>query len=88
MNPTPAPWLFSFNVGPTKALIVEADGSTIMTVLNPHGSDHFKPNVERVVRAVNTFDEAREALRGVIRVADRATAEFDRARAALAAMDQ
>lgn len=42
---------------------------------------------EYTARAVNTFDEALEALRGVIRVADRNTAEFEAARVVLARME-
>lgn len=41
-------------------------------------------NAEFIVRAWNSFDDLLAALQGVLRVADRATDEFDAARAAIA----
>ena len=31
---TPLPWKYSLNVGPTKAIIMETDGSTILELSN------------------------------------------------------
>lgn len=42
-------------------------------------------NCEHIVRCVNSHEALVKALQGVIRVADRATVEFDAAKAALAA---
>ena len=59
---TPTPWKYSLNVGPTKALIVENDGSTVIELLNRLRSSKFEANVEFIVRAVNSHDEMLEAL--------------------------
>jgi hypothetical protein len=46
--------------------------------------DQALVNAEFIVRACNSHYELLEALRGVVRVADRSTVEFDAARAAIA----
>jgi hypothetical protein len=46
----PGPWKYHLNVGPTKALIVEADGSTIVEVRNNVHDSRFEANV-RVMTA-------------------------------------
>lgn len=50
---TAGPWRYSVNVGPTKALIVEEDGSTIFEVLNSAHSSNFEANVRHFVACVN-----------------------------------
>lgn len=50
MTHAPAPWKYHLNVGPTKALIVEADGSTIVEVRNLVHDSRFEANV-RVMTA-------------------------------------
>lgn len=50
---TPEPWAYSVNVGPTKGLIVESDGSTILEVHNTLRDSRFERNLRRIVACVN-----------------------------------
>jgi len=88
---TPTPWQLrdEFEYGP--ALIVanvdySADGTGIdctTVVADMGGTQADAANAEFIVLAVNAHYAMVEALKGVIRVADRATVEFDAAKAAL-----
>ncbi len=62
---TPTPWQYATNVGPTKALIVERDGCTVMEVRRTVGYA-FAANVAFIVRAVNNHDELVAAIRGLL----------------------
>jgi hypothetical protein len=62
---TPTPWQYTTNVGPTKALIVERDGSTVMEVRRTIG-DGFPTNVAFVIRACNAHDELVSALHAIL----------------------
>ncbi len=73
---TPTPWAFETQT--SFSHIVHGPGSeSVCDVIDVR-------NAAFIVRACNNFDELVEALEGVIRVADRATVEFDAARAAVA----
>lgn len=50
---TPEPWAYSVNVGPTKGLIVEGDGSTILELFNTLRDSRFERNLRRIVACVN-----------------------------------
>jgi hypothetical protein len=53
MGHTREPWKYTTNVGPTKALIVEPDGSTIMECGNATRDSRFEANAARICAAVN-----------------------------------
>jgi len=57
-----ATWHYSVNVGPTKALIVEPDGTTVMELRNVASNGDFERKVRRICRAVNTHDDMVKAL--------------------------
>ena len=48
---TPGPWKYHLNVGPTKALIFEADGSTIVELANRTCDSRFEANVRLIAAA-------------------------------------
>lgn len=67
-------------------LEVHSDGFGVAVVVMPHEDRTDEVKKERVAtaRLIAAAPELLEALRGVVRVADRATVEFDAARAAIA----
>jgi hypothetical protein len=61
---TPVPWKYITNVGPTRALIVEPDGTTIMECHANVGSrSTFAANAALIVKAVNCHQVLVDALR-------------------------
>jgi hypothetical protein len=61
---TPVPWQYTTNVGPTRALIVEPDGSTIVELSTNVGHrGTFAANTALIVTAVNSHAVLVEALR-------------------------
>lgn len=62
---TPGPWRYTTNVGPTRALIVEEDGTTVCEILNPHRSSGFETMVRQIVRDHNTAPELLTALTAI-----------------------
>ncbi len=66
---TPGPWKYTVNVGPTKGLLLEADGSTIMEMVNTHGSRRFEKDLQFIAAAPETAAE-RDRLRAALEMAD------------------
>ena len=81
MKATPTPWETSVNEQEQWDVCAEDAGDMIADLAN---CDNGEANATFIVRAVNNHAALVEALEAVIRVADRATVEFDMARAALA----
>ena len=77
---TPGPWGYAWAGG--IALVFQKGEETIASI--PYDDDNEIPQVEANARLIATVPELLEALQGVLRVADRATVEFDVARAAIA----
>jgi len=48
---TKGPWKYALNVGPTKALIVEADGSTVVECSNRVHDSRFEANARLIAAA-------------------------------------
>ncbi len=63
MKFTSGPWKYALNVGPTAALIVADDGSTILRLTTNVRDSRFEANV----RLVSTAPEMYEALRELVR---------------------
>jgi len=80
---TPTPWHVGGRDG---RIFYAADGYAVSdaTVFHGRHEGEHTANAEFIVRACNAHDDLVKALQGVIRVADRSTAEFDAARDALA----
>lgn len=71
----------------TDFLIADHDASASAIMLGEeavYGQVADRNTADIIVKAVNTFPDLLAALKGVVRVADRATVEFDAARAAIA----
>lgn len=56
---TPGPWQYVLNVGPTKALIVEKDGSTIFWASNEIRSSKFATNIQFMTEACNNYERVK-----------------------------
>ena len=70
---TPGPWKYSTNVGPTKALIVETDGSTVVEIGHRTGeSKRFLSNTRLIAAAPDLLN----ALRGMQKAAEEIAIEF------------
>ena len=74
---TPGPW-HAVIAGGVQPVI----GGPLIT--SAHTKSGMLPNYEANARLIAAAPELLEALRGVVRVADRSTIEFDAARAAIA----
>ncbi len=56
---TARPWAYALNVGPTKALLVEPDGSTIVEIENRFKDGRrFESIIKLIVAAVNSYQAA------------------------------
>jgi hypothetical protein len=77
---TPGPWAYAWAGG--IALVFQKGEATIASI--PYDDDNEIPQVEANARLIAAVPDLLEALKGVLRVADRATVEFDAARAAIA----
>ena len=77
---TPGPWGYAWAGG--IALVFQKGEATIASI--PYDDDNEIPQVEANARLIAAAPDLLEALQGVLRVADRATVEFDAARAAIA----
>lgn len=65
---TPGPWKYVTNVGPTQALIVDADGATILQISTNVGHrSEFAANVAFAVTACNSHADLLAALHEVLR---------------------
>lgn len=85
MSHTPGPWKYSLNVGPTKALIVEADGSTIVEIRLHTYDRRFESNARLIAAAPELLD----ALKALCDAVDNGKEKniwpaMDKARAAIA----
>jgi len=69
---TPGPWKYTMNVGPTKALIVETDGSTVVEIGNRTHDSRFLPNTRLIAAAPDLL----EALRGMEKASEEIAVEF------------
>lgn len=78
---TPGPWAYAWAGG--IALVFQKGEATIASSI-PYDDDNEIPQVEANARLIAAVPDLLEALKGVLRVADRATVEFDAARAAIA----
>lgn len=77
---TPGPWAYAWAGG--IALVFQKGEATIASI--PYYDDNEIPQVEANARLIAAVPDLLEAQKGVLRVADRATVEFDAARAAIA----
>jgi len=59
---TPGPWKYSTNVGPTKALIVENDGSTVVEIGNRTHDSRFVHNARLIAAAPDLLEACKVAL--------------------------
>jgi len=57
---TKGPWKYSVNVGPTRGLIVEEDGTTILEVVNALHDSRFEANLRHIVKCVNEAPTERD----------------------------
>lgn len=48
---TPGPWKYATNVGPTQAVIMEADGSTVLELRNRLRSSRFERDIAMIAAA-------------------------------------
>jgi hypothetical protein len=85
---TPTPWIATSDCHYDAAsyLIETQDGKLVIATCHEGDADEVldcSANAAHIVKCVNSHDALVEALKGVIRVADRATVEFDAAKAAL-----
>lgn len=60
---TLGPWKYATNVGPTKALIVETDGSTVVEIFNRTHDSRFEANARLIAAAPELLAEAIELLK-------------------------
>lgn len=81
---TPGPWVLS-RARHNNSLFVRESRNPCATAVARIGITHVDHDAN--ARLIAAAPELYEALRGVLRVADRATVEFDAARAALAKAD-
>lgn len=81
---TPGPWRFYAEPQPNGCPIVGTGG--LMVAQLAHSINHPEQRDTAIANArlIAAAPDLLEALRGVLRVADRATVEFDAARAAIA----
>lgn len=56
---TPGPWKYSTNVGPTKALIVEPDGTTIFEAFNRTNDTRFGKNIAFMIESCNNYERVK-----------------------------
>ena len=70
MEFTKGPWKYSTNVGPTKALIVEADGSTVVEVGNRTNDSRFSANVRLMTAAPILYAALEAALEHLEEIGD------------------
>jgi hypothetical protein len=70
MQFTKGPWKYSTNVGPTKALIVEQDGSTVVEVGNRTQDSRFAANVRLMTAAPTLYDALEAALQHLEEIGD------------------
>jgi hypothetical protein len=81
---TPGPWVINDLYAETEIHGPQNSGAMI-AVMRPWGMASDEPNPQHAnARLIAAAPELLEALQGVLRVADRATDEFDAARAAIA----
>lgn len=59
---TKAPWKYATNAGPTRALIAEADGSTIVSVSNRTRDGRFEANVKLMTLAPELLEMLEKVL--------------------------
>ncbi len=56
------PWKYQVNVGPTKGMILEEDGTTVFCVDNNLHRSDFEKNLQLICRSSNVHDELIAAL--------------------------
>lgn len=86
-NHTPGPWTakpWTYENGKRTVCTIQTDTDAIAQVLDLWCPDDRTAEKEANARLIAAAPDLLAALRAVIRVADRATDEFDQARAALA----
>ena len=82
MKHTPGPWVATHANG--NDFIVKAGDIEVVAGCGCYGSPYMRGNPDADARLIAAAPDLLEALQGVLRVADRATDEFDAARAAIA----
>jgi len=82
MKHTPGPWVATHANG--NDFIVKAGDIEVVAGCGCYGSPYMRGNPDADARLIAAAPDLLAALHGVLRVADRATDEFDAARAAIA----
>ena len=82
MKHTPGPWVATHADG--NDLIVKSGDIEVVAGCGWRGPPYMRGNPDADARLIAAAPDLLEALHGVLRVADRATDEFDAARAAIA----
>lgn len=68
MNYTPGPWKYVTNVGPTKALITEDDGSTIVELRLNVRDSRLEANARLIAAAPELLEVCKDALESLRRL--------------------